>query len=131
MSVLKQGGLENLTVVKATLAASMAKTHMALKALEDRPAAEKPVGAGRSGRAAKKQGLTAPGAAKPSRPSEPRTRGEDKKYFAATREGMKRLTTIVTPEFHKQLKITAVERDMTIEKLILEAIEEYLARHKK
>jgi len=127
---LKQGGLGNSAMAKATLAASMAKTQKALKALEDRPAVEKPVVEERFGRAAKKQALIEQGSRMLSKTLEPRTRGDDKKYFAATRQGMKRLTTIVTPEFHKRLKITAVEHDVSIEKLILEAIEEYLARHR-
>ena len=118
-------------MVKATLAASMAKTHKALKALEDPATAEKSAVEVRSGRAPKQKAPIEQGARKPSRTLEPETRGDGKKYFAATRAGMKRLTTIVTPEFHKRLKIVAVEREVTIEKLILVAIEEYLARHKK
>ena len=45
--------------------------------------------------------------------------GEGKRYFAATREGMKRITVAVAPEEHKKLKRLAVDVGRSIEDLML------------
>jgi hypothetical protein len=51
------------------------------------------------------------------------------KFHAATREGMKRLLTPVTPELHKRLKMLAVKQDTTLEALGRVALESYLSQH--
>jgi hypothetical protein len=51
------------------------------------------------------------------------------KFHAATREGVKRLLTPVTPELHKRLKMLAVKQDMTLEALSRAALESYLSKH--
>jgi predicted HicB family RNase H-like nuclease len=48
------------------------------------------------------------------------------KYHAATREGMKRLLTPVSPALHRRLKIRAAEQDTTLEALTRAALEAYL-----
>ena len=48
---------------------------------------------------------------------------------AATRAGMKRLLTPVTPELHKKLKLLAVKQDTTLEAVTRAALEDYLSKH--
>lgn len=50
------------------------------------------------------------------------------KFHAATREGMKRLLTPVSPELHKRLKMLAVSQDMTLEAVTRAALESYLSQ---
>lgn len=49
-------------------------------------------------------------------------------YFAATREGMKRITVAVSPEDHKKLKVKAAETGRSIEDLMREAVAAVLAK---
>ena len=51
------------------------------------------------------------------------------KFHAATREGMKRLLTPVSPELHKRLKMLAVSQDMTLEAVTRAALESYLSQN--
>jgi hypothetical protein len=55
--------------------------------------------------------------------------GEGKRYFAATREGMKRITVAVAPEEHKKLKRLAVDAGRSIEDLMREALADLFAKH--
>ena len=48
------------------------------------------------------------------------------KAAPATRVGMKRLLTPVTPELHKRLKMLAVSQDTTLEAIARTALEAYL-----
>jgi hypothetical protein len=54
---------------------------------------------------------------------------ERKRYFAATREGMKRVTVAVAPDEHKKLKRLAVDADRSIEDLMREALGDLFAKH--
>lgn len=51
-----------------------------------------------------------------------------KKYFAATREGMKRVTVAVPPEEHRRLKRLAVDTERSIEDLMREALADLFAK---
>ena len=44
------------------------------------------------------------------------------KFHAATREGMKRLLTPVSPDLHKRLKMLAVSQDTTLEAITRAAL---------
>lgn len=56
---------------------------------------------------------------------EPKT---PKPYFAATREGMKRVTVAVPPEEHRRLKRLAVDTGRSIEDLMREALADLFAK---
>jgi len=56
---------------------------------------------------------------------------QEKKYYAATREGLKRLLVPIEPKIHKQLKLFAIQNDRTLESITREAIQEYLEKHDK
>ncbi|MDD3443864.1 MAG: ribbon-helix-helix protein, CopG family [Zavarzinia sp.] len=76
----------------------------------------------------------APPAATFSAPPERQTsavggEGEGRRYFAATREGMKRITVAVAPEEHKKLKRLAVDAGRSIEDLMREALADLFAKH--
>jgi len=62
-------------------------------------------------------------------PHEPSAEGAGKRYFAATREGMKRITVAVAPEEHKRLKRLAVDAGRSIEDLMREALADLFAKH--
>lgn len=55
--------------------------------------------------------------------------GEGKRYFAATREGMKRITVAVAPQEHKKLKRLAVDAGRSIEDLMREALADLFTKH--
>jgi hypothetical protein len=55
---------------------------------------------------------------------------EARKFHAATREGLKKVTTAVEPAKHKQLKRLAVDSDKSVEDLLREAIDDLLAKHR-
>jgi len=59
----------------------------------------------------------------------PERAGEGKRYFAATREGMKRITVAVAPDEHKKLKRLAVDAGRSIEDLMREALGDLFAKH--
>lgn len=50
------------------------------------------------------------------------------KFKAATREGMKRLLVLVSPELHKRLKMMAVVEDTTLEAITRAALEAYVSK---
>jgi hypothetical protein len=62
-------------------------------------------------------------------PTPPRAAPEGKPYFAATREGLKRITVAVDPEEHKKLKHLAVDVGRSIEELMREALADLFAKH--
>jgi hypothetical protein len=64
----------------------------------------------------------------PLRPA-PERAGEGRPYFAATREGLKRITVAVSPAEHKRLKRLAVEIERSIEDLMREALADLFAKH--
>ena len=55
--------------------------------------------------------------------------GEIRRYFAATREGMKRITVAVAPEEHKRLKRFSVDAGRSIEDLMREALTDLFSKH--
>jgi hypothetical protein len=54
---------------------------------------------------------------------------EARKFHAATREGLKKVTTAVEPSRHKQLKRLAVDQDKSVEDLLREAIDDLLTKY--
>lgn len=55
----------------------------------------------------------------------PRTGG----YYAATRAGKKKVTASLSPQAHKQLRQLGLDRDMTVEALLAEAINDLFKKH--
>lgn len=55
--------------------------------------------------------------------------GEGRRYHAATREGLKRITAPVAPEEHRRLKRLSVDTGRSIEELMREAIADLFAKH--
>lgn len=55
--------------------------------------------------------------------------GEGRRYHAATREGMKRITTVVAPGEHRRLKRLSADTDRSIEELVREALADLFAKH--
>lgn len=66
-----------------------------------------------------------PKAEKKAEPEE----GERKPFFAATREGLKRITVAVAPDEHKRLKRLSVDAGRSIEDLMREALADLFAKH--
>jgi hypothetical protein len=64
---------------------------------------------------------------RPELPAAPKP-SEPKKFHAATRVGLKKVTTAVDPATHKRLKRLAVDSDTTVEDLLREAIDDLLAK---
>jgi hypothetical protein len=56
-------------------------------------------------------------------------RTEGKRYYAATRAGMKRLTVVVEPEEHRRVKRLSADTDRSIEYLMREALADLLNKH--
>lgn len=54
---------------------------------------------------------------------------EGKRYHAATRAGMKRLTVVVEPEDHRRVKRLSADTDRSIEDLMREALADLLQKH--
>lgn len=55
--------------------------------------------------------------------------GEGRRYFAATRSGMKRVTAVVSPEDHRKIKRLSADTDKSIEELMREALSGLFAKH--
>ena len=55
--------------------------------------------------------------------------GERKPFFAATREGLKRITVAVAPDEHKRLKRLSVDAGRSIEDLMRESLADLFAKH--
>lgn len=56
-------------------------------------------------------------------------RAEGKRYHAATRAGMKRVTVVVEPEDHRRVKRLSADTDRSIEDLMREALADLLAKY--
>ena len=56
-------------------------------------------------------------------------RAEGKRYHAATRAGMERVTVVVEPEEHRRVKRLSADTDRSIEDLMREALADLLAKH--
>ena len=56
-------------------------------------------------------------------------RAEGKRYHAATRAGMKRVTVVVEPEEHRRVKRLSADADRSIEDLMREALADLLQKH--
>lgn len=69
-------------------------------------------------------------AARPKQKDEAPQEGERKPFFAATREGLKRITVAVAPDEHKRLKRLSVEEGRSIEDLMREALADLFDKHK-
>ena len=50
-------------------------------------------------------------------------------FYAATRAGKKKVTAALDPTTHKQLKSLAVDKEVTTEALLAEAISDLLVKH--
>jgi hypothetical protein len=50
-------------------------------------------------------------------------------FYAATRAGKKKVTAALDPTTHKQLKSLAVDKEVTTEALLAEAISDLLIKH--
>ena len=50
-------------------------------------------------------------------------------FYAATRAGKKKVTAALDPTTHKQLKSLAVDKEITTEALLAEAISDLLIKH--
>ncbi len=64
------------------------------------------------------------------RPAAPAPKdAEPKAYFAATRQGMKRINFPADPEDHRRLKRLSADTDRSIEDLMREALRDLFAKH--
>ena len=52
-------------------------------------------------------------------------------YYAATRAGKKKVTASLDPAAHKQLRQLGLDRDMTTEALLIEAINDLFKKYAK
>jgi hypothetical protein len=52
-------------------------------------------------------------------------------FYAATRAGKKKVTASLTPDAHKQLRQLGLDRDMTTEALLIEAINDLFKKYGK
>lgn len=74
-------------------------------------------------------------APKPAAPAKAQKEGDGeaegarKPFFAATREGLKRITVAVAPDEHKRLKRLSVDAGRSIEDLMREALADLFAKH--
>lgn len=73
--------------------------------------------------------LAAPAAAGQSRSPEPSS--SEAGYYAATRQGKKKVTAALEPADHKRLRQLGLERDATNEALLIEAISDLFAKYGK
>ena len=64
-----------------------------------------------------------------SAPAPAPDRAEGKRYHAATRAGMKRVTVVVEPEDHRRVKRLSADTDRSIEDLMREALADLLQKH--
>lgn len=83
--------------------------------------------------AAEAPDLAPPAAApQPSHVAEPSDAvGPERRFYAATRVGKKKVTATLAPSDHKRLRQLALERDATTEALLAEAISDLFAKYGK
>jgi hypothetical protein len=60
---------------------------------------------------------------------QPREPSPRKPFRAATREGLKKVTTALAPVEHKKLKRLAVDHDKSVEDLLREAVQDLFAKY--
>jgi len=76
--------------------------------------------------------ITAPAPTRPeliSSPMKSDTSTRPTGFYAATRAGKKKVTAALDPTTHKQLKSLAVDKEVTTEALLAEAISDLLIKH--
>jgi hypothetical protein len=61
----------------------------------------------------------------------PESSGRERRFYAATRAGKKKVTATLAPSDHKRLRQLALERDATTEALLTEAISDLFAKYGK
>jgi hypothetical protein len=73
----------------------------------------------------------APPAIQPAAPhlAKPDTTARPTGFYAATRAGKKKVTAALDPTTHKQIKSLAVNKEVTTESLLAEAISDLLIKH--
>lgn len=76
-----------------------------------------------------KAAVAAKPAAQPKAKKPEPEEGARKPFFAATREGLKRITVAVAPDEHKRLKRLSVDEGRSIEDLMREALADLFAKH--
>ena len=59
----------------------------------------------------------------------PESSGPERPFYAATRAGKKKVTATLAPSDHKRLRRLALERDLTTEALLAEAITDLFAKY--
>ncbi len=64
-----------------------------------------------------------------SSPTKSDASGRPAGFYAATRAGKKKVTAALDPTTHKQLKSLAVDKEVTTEALLAEAISDLLIKH--
>ncbi len=75
--------------------------------------------------------IPAPSTTQPPVPPQPKpaTAPRPTGFYAATRAGKKKVTAALDPTTHKQLKSLAVDKEVTTEALLAEAISDLLIKH--
>jgi hypothetical protein len=63
--------------------------------------------------------------------SEPQAPDKRSGFYAATRVGKKKVTASLDPAAHKQLRQLGLDRDMTTEALLIEAINDLFKKYAK
>ena len=66
-----------------------------------------------------------------TKPTPPEPAGRATGYYAATRQGTKKVTAALEPADHKRLRQLGLERDVTNEALLIEAISDLFAKYGK
>ena len=69
--------------------------------------------------------------APPARPTEASEKRPASGFYAATRAGKKKVTASLDPATHKQLRQLGLDRDMTTEALLIEAINDLFKKYAK
>jgi ParB-like chromosome segregation protein Spo0J len=59
----------------------------------------------------------------------PESSGPERRFYAATRAGKKKVTATLAPSDHKRLRRLALERDLTTEALLAEAISDLFTKY--
>ena len=75
----------------------------------------------------------APPGDEPKTTTSSESKASDKRsvFFAATRAGKKKVTASLDPATHKQLRQLGLDRDMTTEALLIEAINDLFKKYAK
>ena len=75
--------------------------------------------------------VSAPPTAGATKPTSPEPASGAAGYYAATRQGKKKVTAALEPADHKRLRQLGLERDATNEALLTEAISDLFAKYGK